>query len=142
MEPTLNDLGSPASSRQVTRKPRIERAVIPESPATSRHDNRKPRIERVVVSESPASSRPSIVLFPIFLRYTAEVCGFKETTKQDVHWRLRSRLQGELDFRGSLEDQEHTQPVQREGDSKRISVLASNSLISAPIEDIRTRKLV
>ena len=110
--------GSSASSRPV-----------PESPATSRQ-SRKPCIEQAESSkpcieqahrsetlhragqflkalrragshENSASSKSSIVLFPIPPTVNSEVCEFKEATKQDVYWKLRSRLQGKLCFRGS-----------------------------------------
>ena len=85
-----------------------------------------------------------------------------ETRLQELRFRESIKKKGfEADFRESYTSEEvsktrqqpmedtmmlyraqHTQSVQREEDSKRISVLAPNSLISDSIAGIRTRKLV
>ena len=137
---------------------------ISESSASSRQ-SRKLCIEQIVshssrydvVNIQSTTTKfcvEQIVHSTLFDFSTSAICEFKKTTKQNVHTlktskqtSKRATLQRESeqqDKRDSrhTEHQETTQSIQRERDSKRINVLASNSLISASIEDIRTRKLV
>lgn len=112
MKFTFNDLESLASSRS-----------IPESPATSRQFTRKPRIERVVIPQAlhragiqvdalkvDCGERPiligtlhaSMVLFSISL--PARFANFRKLQSRMYIEDFEARLQGKLRYRGSLSE--------------------------------------
>lgn len=83
---------------------------------------------------NPTSGGRSIVFFPISLQYTANVCGFREATKRNLHSRSQARLHRDLRFKWKLNGIQNTRNMLSPCSERETrSVFASESLISPHI---------